>query len=101
MADPTHLEFDILDSEGLEHHRWVSDVETTFVANGYNATIFEKVNEEPSNKTKTSALIFLRRHTDLIERWEYLQLKSSKELWDALKGHSGNIHNSLLPELTM
>ncbi|CAH9054964.1 unnamed protein product, partial [Cuscuta europaea] len=25
MTDPTRPEFDILDSEGLEYHRWVSD----------------------------------------------------------------------------
>lgn len=27
MIEPTRLEFDMLDSEGLECHRWVSDVE--------------------------------------------------------------------------
>ena len=32
MVDPTRPEFDIFDSEGLEYHRWVSDVETAFVA---------------------------------------------------------------------
>ncbi|KAL6567508.1 hypothetical protein OROGR_001176 [Orobanche gracilis] len=45
--------------------------------------------------------MFLRRHIDPSLRWEYLQLKSPKELWDALKGRFGNIHNTLLPELTV
>ncbi|KAL6513495.1 hypothetical protein OROGR_020981 [Orobanche gracilis] len=101
MADPTRPEFDILDSEGLEYHRWVSDVETTFVAKDYSATIFGTTGDEPSDKTKASALMFLRRHIDPSLRWEYLQLKSPKELWDALKGRFGNIHNTLLPELTV
>ncbi|KAL6569069.1 hypothetical protein OROGR_000794 [Orobanche gracilis] len=101
MADPTRPEFDILDSEGLEYHRWVSDVETTFIAKDYSATIFGTTGDAPSDKTKASALMFLRRHIDPSLRWEYLQLKSPKELWDALKGRFGNIHNTLLPELTV
>ncbi|KAL6578144.1 hypothetical protein OROMI_010472 [Orobanche minor] len=101
MADPTRPEFDILDSEGLEYHRWVSDVETTFVAKEYSATLLDHTANGPSDKTKASALMFLRRHIDPSLRWEYLQLKSPKELWDALKGRFGNIHNTLLPELTV
>ncbi|KAL6586264.1 phosphatidylserine decarboxylase 1 [Orobanche minor] len=101
MADPTRPEFDILDSEGLEYHRWVSDVETTFIAKDYSATIFGTTGDAPSDKTKASALMFLRRHIDPSLRWEYLQLKYPKEMWDALKGRFGNIHNTLLPELTV
>ena len=39
MAEPIRPEFDILDSEGLEYHRWVSDVETTFIGKDYSYTI--------------------------------------------------------------
>ena len=39
MTDPTRPEFNILDSEELKYHRWVSDVETAFVAKDYTATI--------------------------------------------------------------
>ncbi|KAL6586385.1 hypothetical protein OROMI_001373 [Orobanche minor] len=88
-------------SKGLDYHIWVSDVETTFVAKDYSATIFDKADEAPSDEIKASALMFVRLHINLSLRWEYLQLKSPKEMWDALKDHFGNIHNTLLPELTM
>ncbi|XP_062016273.1 uncharacterized protein LOC133732705 [Rosa rugosa] len=101
MANPTRPEFDILDSEGLEYHRWVSDVETAFVAKDYTATITDPKDDELSNKVKANALMFLRRHIDPSLRWEYLQLKTPKELWDALKGRFGNIHDTLLPELAV
>ena len=39
MADPTRPKFDILDSEVLEYHKLVSDVEITFVAKEYFATL--------------------------------------------------------------
>ncbi|MDD0148445.1 hypothetical protein PSY31_22360, partial [Shigella flexneri] len=90
MADPTRPEFDILDSEGLEYHRWVSDMETAFVAKDYTATITDPKDDELSNKVKADALMFLRRHIDPSLRWEYLQLKTPKELWDALKGRFGH-----------
>ncbi|KAL6585961.1 hypothetical protein OROMI_002605 [Orobanche minor] len=51
MADPTRPEFDILDSEGLEYHRWVFDVETTFVAKEYSATLLDPTANGPSDKT--------------------------------------------------
>ncbi|XP_062023426.1 uncharacterized protein LOC133739662 [Rosa rugosa] len=101
MADPTRPEFDILDSEGLEYHRWVSDMETAFVAKDYTATITDPKDDELSNKVKADALIFLRRHIDPSLRWEYLQLKTPKALWDALKGRFGNIHDTLLPGLAV
>ncbi|XP_062001924.1 uncharacterized protein LOC133719768 [Rosa rugosa] len=104
MADLTRPEFDILDSEGLEYHRWVSDVETAFVAKDYTATIktpTDPKDDGPSDKVKANALMFLRRHIDPSLRWEHLQLKTPKELWDALKGRFGNIHDTLLPELTV
>jgi hypothetical protein len=104
MTDPTRPEFEILDSEGIEYHRWVSDVETTFMGKDYTSTIIPSTDpkdKEPSEKVKANALMFLRRHIDPSLRWEYLQLKTPKELWDALKGRFGNIHDTLLPELTV
>ena len=104
MAEPTRPEFEILDSEGIEYHRWVSDVETTFMGKDYISTIIPSTDpkdKEPSDKVKANALMFLRRHIDPSLRWEYLQLKTPKELWDALKGRFGNIHDTLLPELTV
>ncbi|KAL6568965.1 hypothetical protein OROGR_000690 [Orobanche gracilis] len=74
-----------------ENHRWVSDVETTFIAKDCSAIIFDFACDVPSDKTKASALMFLRRHIDPNLRWEYLQLKSPKELWDAFKGQFGNM----------
>ncbi|XP_004292121.1 PREDICTED: uncharacterized protein LOC101310668 [Fragaria vesca subsp. vesca] len=104
MVDSTRLEFDILDSEGIEYHCWVSDVETTFVGKVYTSTIKTPTDPKdagPSDKVKANALMFLRRHSDPSLRWEYLQLKTPMELWDALKGRFGNIHDTLLPELTV
>nr|XP_011465075.1 PREDICTED: uncharacterized protein LOC105351668 [Fragaria vesca subsp. vesca] len=54
-----------------------------------------------SDKVKVNALMFLRRHIDPSLRWKYLQLKTPLELWDTLKGRFGNIHDTLLPELTI
>ncbi|KAI3707742.1 hypothetical protein L6452_26371 [Arctium lappa] len=101
MAEPTRPKFDILDSEGLEYHIWVSDVETTFIGKDNIYTIKPPTDpkNKPSEKVQANALMFLRRHIDPSLRWEYLQLKTPKELWDALKGRFGNIHDSLLPEL--
>jgi hypothetical protein len=79
-------------------------VETTFIGNDYTSTIIPSTDpkvKEPSEKVKANALMFLRRHIDPSLRWEYLQLKTPKELWDALKGRFGNIHDTLLPELTV
>ncbi|KAM7498338.1 hypothetical protein LguiA_022752 [Lonicera macranthoides] len=104
MADPTQLEFDILDSEGLEYHWWVSDVETAFVVKEYFATLTDpknSIDNGPSDKVKANALMFLRKHIDPSLRWEYFQLKTPAELWDILKGRFGNIHDTLLPELTI
>ncbi|KAJ9561960.1 hypothetical protein OSB04_007120 [Centaurea solstitialis] len=101
MAESTCPEFNILDSERLEYHRWVSDVETTFIGKEYSYIIKSPSDpqDKPSEKVQASALIFLRRHIDPSLRWEYLQLKTPQELWDALKERFVNVHDSLLPEL--
>ena len=59
------------------------------MAKEYSATLADP--KDPtytglSAKVKASALIFLRRYIDPNLRWEYLQLKTPKEQWDALKG---------------
>ncbi|XP_050379642.1 uncharacterized protein LOC126796985 [Argentina anserina] len=74
-----------------------------FVGKDYTTTIYPPTDkkDEPSAKTKANALMFLRQHIDQSLVWEYLQLKTPKELWDALKGHFRNIHDTLLPELTV
>ncbi|XP_004309281.1 PREDICTED: uncharacterized protein LOC101300013, partial [Fragaria vesca subsp. vesca] len=73
MVDSTRPEFDILDSEGIEYHCWVSDVETTFVGKDYTSTI--KTPTDPKDAGPSDK--------------------------DALKGRFGNIHDTLLPELTV
>ena len=65
MADPTRPKFDILDSEGLEYHQWVSNEETAFMTKEYSATLADpkdSINNGPSEKVKASALMFLRRY---------------------------------------
>jgi len=74
------------------------------VAKEYSATIETPKDPNdagPSNKVNASTLMFLRHHIDHSLRWEYVQLKTPKELWDILKGCFGNIHDTLLPELTV
>ncbi|XP_026410774.1 uncharacterized protein LOC113305999 [Papaver somniferum] len=100
--DPIRPEFELLDSAGLEYHRWVADVETTLVAKDYTATIKPSTaaNAVPATeKEKSNALMFLKRHIDPNLLWGYHHLKTPKELWDALESHFGNIHDSLLPQL--
>lgn len=61
MVDSTRPEFDILDSEGIEYHRWVSDVETTFVGKDYTSTIktpTDPKDAEPSDKVKACPYVF-------------------------------------------
>ena len=61
------LEFDILDSNGTEYHRWVTDVETTFIGKEILSTIRapDANTKAPPASAKTQALMFLRRHMTL------------------------------------
>ncbi|XP_026438248.1 uncharacterized protein LOC113336788 [Papaver somniferum] len=100
--DPIRPEFELLDSAGLEYHRWVSDVETTFVAKDFTSTINSSADAAPeTEKDKANALMFLKRHIDPNLRWGYHHLKTTKELWDALDSRFGNIHDSLIPQLNV
>ncbi|XP_026428355.1 uncharacterized protein LOC113324249 [Papaver somniferum] len=94
-------EFELLDSEGLEYHRWVSD-EFTFVAKDYTSTIKPSANAAPeTEKDKAHALMFLKRHIDPNLCWGYHHLKTPKELCDILYSRFGNIHDSLIPQLNV
>ncbi|XP_026450570.1 uncharacterized protein LOC113350650 [Papaver somniferum] len=100
--DPIRPEFELLDSAGLEYHRWVADVETTFVAKDFTSTIKPSADAAPATeKDKANALMFLKRHIDPNLRWGYHHLKTPKELWDALDSRFGNIHDSLIPQLNV
>ncbi|XP_026382111.1 uncharacterized protein LOC113277165 [Papaver somniferum] len=98
--DPIRPEFELSDLAGLEYHRWVADVETTFVAKDFTSTIKPSTDAAPpTEKDKNHALMFLKRHIDPNIRWGYHNLKTTKELWDALDSRFGNIHDSLIPQL--
>ncbi|XP_026410062.1 uncharacterized protein LOC113305188 [Papaver somniferum] len=100
--DPIRPEFELLDSAGLEYHRWVSEVETTFVAKDFTSTIKPSADAAPvTEKDKANDLMFLKRHIDPNLSWGYHHLKTSKELWDALDRCLGNIHDSLIPQLNV
>ncbi|XP_026457891.1 uncharacterized protein LOC113358509 [Papaver somniferum] len=95
-------EFELLDSAELEYHRWVSDVETTFVAKDYTSTVKPSSDAaQATEKDKSHALMFLKRHIDHNLRWVYHHLKTPKELWDALGSRFGNIQDSLIPQLNV
>ncbi|KAL6580040.1 hypothetical protein OROMI_008064 [Orobanche minor] len=74
MADPTRPEFDILDSEGLEYHRWVSDVEMTFFAKEYSATLLDPTANGPSDKWNEIRLLDYKRVNDFNK--DMLRLKA-------------------------
>ncbi|XP_026417144.1 uncharacterized protein LOC113312621 [Papaver somniferum] len=100
--DPIRLEFKLLDSAGLEYHRWVADVGTTFAAKDFTSTIKPSADPAPTTeKDIANALMFLKRHIDPNLRWGYHHLKTPKELWDALDSRFGNIHDSLIPRLNV
>jgi len=101
MPETQKLEFDILDSNGTEYHRWVTDVETTFIGKEILSTIRapDANTKAPSTSAKAQALMFLRRHMAPSLRWEYMQVKDPYELWTALHGRFGNIQDTLLPDL--
>jgi hypothetical protein len=101
MPETQKLEFDILDSNGTEYHRWVTDVETTFIGKEILSTIRapDANTKAPPASAKAQALMFLRRHMAPSLRWEYMQVKDPYELWTALHGRFGNIQDTLLPDL--
>ncbi|KAJ9541871.1 hypothetical protein OSB04_028377 [Centaurea solstitialis] len=53
---------ELFNGQGLEYHRWVSDVETTFVGKDYTCTINPSIDpkDNPSEKVQAHALMFLR-----------------------------------------
>ncbi|XP_004309301.1 PREDICTED: uncharacterized protein LOC101308432 [Fragaria vesca subsp. vesca] len=79
------IEFDVLDAHGTEYHRWVSDIEQTFIAKDLTETIFPDPDQEPPSK-RTNLRQYQSKH-------------DPKDLWDALAERFGNIHSTLLPEL--
>ncbi|XP_020266892.1 uncharacterized protein LOC109842424 [Asparagus officinalis] len=86
MAEPTRPEFEILDSKGLEYHCWIYDVETTFMGKDYISTIIpfaDPNDEEPSDKVKENALMFMRWHIDqLTVQWNEICLLDYKRVND-------------------
>ncbi|KAL6201789.1 hypothetical protein ACLB2K_025501 [Fragaria x ananassa] len=99
------IEFDVLNAHGTEYHRWVSDIEQTFIAKDLTETIFPNSTQEPPQKrTKSQSLMFLhfwitkRLMTSTLRR-QYQSKHDIKDLWDALAERFGNIHSTLLPEL--
>lgn len=63
-SEPPRTEFEILDADGLEYHRWVSDVEITLIGKDLLSTIrpIPANAQGPSDQLKAQALMFLRRH---------------------------------------
>ncbi|XP_004293250.1 PREDICTED: uncharacterized protein LOC101295979 [Fragaria vesca subsp. vesca] len=94
------IKFDVLDVHGTEYHRWVLDIEHTFIAKDLTETIFPYPTQKPSHKrTKSQALMFLCKHIDPTLRRQYQSKHDPKDLWDALAERFNNINSTLLPEL--
>ena len=103
MSEATQRpEFGILDLQGKQYKRWVSDVEQTFIGKGYTIAIkppAEGEGEQPTPELKAQALMFLRRHIDPNLKQQYLRKTDPKDLWDTLKTRLDNVLDSMLPEL--
>ena len=100
MSEPARPDFEILDSQGKEYHRWVSNVEQTFIGKDLTHTLKpESSLEAASAKEKSQALMFLRRHIDHSLKMQYIKKTDPKELWDALYQRFNDVHTTLLPEL--
>ena len=96
MTESSRPEFEILDAQGKEYHRWVSDVTHTFVGKRYTTTIFPSDvpnTPPPSLETKAQALMFLRHHIHPILKKQYLKKEDPKDLWDVLKQYFNNVHD--------
>ena len=103
MTESYRLEFKILDAQGKEYHRWMSDVTYTFVGKRYTTMIFPSdVPNTPSPilETKAQTLMFLRRHIHPILKKHCLKKEDLKDLYDVLKQRFNNLHDVQLPELT-
>ena len=102
--EPSRPEFEILDLEGKDYHRWVSDVENTLIGKGLTKTIKPlKPNSTESPATvqeKAQALMFLRRHIHPSLKKHYLSKTDPSELWETLQLRFNNVHDAQLPELT-
>ncbi|XP_050387403.1 uncharacterized protein LOC126803689 [Argentina anserina] len=100
MSSPSRPEFGLLDLEGKEYHRWVSDMELAFESRGIEGMFADPPADFPP-MAKTQTLIFMRRHIHATLKRQYLNVKDPKELWDKLRLRYNNVHDKLLPELTV
>jgi len=102
--EPARPEFEILDLEGKDYHRWVSDVETTFIGKKLTNTIKPPKDDSDAPpatvEAKAQTLMFLRRHIHPSLKKHYLSKTDPSELWETLKLRFNNVHDAQLPELT-
>ncbi|XP_050380493.1 uncharacterized protein LOC126797808 [Argentina anserina] len=100
MSSSSRPEFGFLDLEGKEYHHWVSDMELAFESRGIKYMFADPLVDFPP-MAKTQTLIFMRRHIHATLKRQYLNVKDPKELWDKLRLRYNNVHDKLLPELTV
>ena len=90
MSSPSRPEFGLLDLEGKEYHRWVSDMELAFESRGIEGMFADPPADFPP-MAKTQTLIFMRRHIHATLKRQYLNVKDPKELWDKLRLRYNNV----------
>ncbi|XP_050374620.1 uncharacterized protein LOC126792190 [Argentina anserina] len=91
-----------VDSNGLEYHRWMSDIELYLTALGILATIREyneTLEVQPTTAEKARALVLMRRHMDASLLWDYMSIENPRELWLSLEARFGKIKDALLFDL--
>ncbi|XP_050369152.1 uncharacterized protein LOC126787284 [Argentina anserina] len=85
MPKNTQTEFNILDSHGTKCHRWVSNIQITFVRKKFIAAIKPpKEKEDQASNVKAQVLMFLRRHMDkmLNNKWRSVCLLDFAKVHD-------------------
>jgi hypothetical protein len=102
MSSPQRPEFDILDTNGVNYHSWVSDMEIAFASKGFLPILSDNGAAIPyGDHARAQAVMFMRRHIDRTLKKQYLDIKDPKVLWDKLKNRFANVKDSQLPELTL
>ena len=101
-SSPQRPDFEILDINSADYHRWVSDMEIAFASKGFTQILSDQGAAIPyGDHARAQAVMYIRRHIDRTLKRQYLNEKDPKVLWDKLKDRFANVKDTQLPELTL
>ncbi|KAL1317262.1 hypothetical protein AAHE18_15G122100 [Arachis hypogaea] len=96
MSKLSHLEFNGCDIYENNYLSWILDTEIHLDSIDLGDII--KAENNASQKDKTKAMIFLRRHLDEGLKNEYLTLKNPEDLWKDLEERYNHQKTVILPQ---